>query len=61
MLSFLDYLLLAVYRLLTLGLSLNAASLCKPQVGIPLGPLNEDEARKICERVTSLILPASTI
>jgi hypothetical protein len=61
MLSFLDYLVLAVYTLLTLGLSLIGESLCRPHVGIPLQPLTEDKAREIRERVTSLLLPSSTI
>jgi 4-hydroxy-tetrahydrodipicolinate synthase len=44
-----------------LKVALNAESLCKPHVGIPLQPLSEDKAREICERVASLLQPASTI
>jgi 4-hydroxy-tetrahydrodipicolinate synthase len=44
-----------------LKVALNAESLCQPHVGIPLQPLTDEEARKICERVASLLLPASSI
>jgi 4-hydroxy-tetrahydrodipicolinate synthase len=44
-----------------LKVALNAESLCLPNVGIPLQPLTDEEARKICDRITSLLLPASSV
>lgn len=45
----------------SLKVALNAESLCEPHVGIPLLPLTDEEARKVCDRVASLLLPASSV